>query len=43
VSDLKDYEALSKKHFDGQAAVYDQRDTYFYSQNGKMGGRDDAI
>ena len=28
---MKDYEALSKKHFDGQAAEYDQRDTYFSS------------
>jgi len=33
---LKDYEALSKKHFDGQAAEYDQRDTYYYSRNGKI-------
>jgi ubiquinone/menaquinone biosynthesis C-methylase UbiE len=39
---LKDYEALSKKHFDGQAAVYDQRDTYYYSQNGKISYRDIA-
>ena len=40
--DLKDYEALSKKHFDGQAAEYDQRDTYYYSQNGKISCRDIA-
>ena len=37
---MKDYEALSKKHFDGQAAEYDQRDTYYYSQNGKISCRD---
>ena len=36
---MKDYEALSKKHFDGQAAEYDQRDTYYYSQNGKISCR----
>ena len=39
---MKDYEALSKKHFDGQAAEYDQRDTYYYSQNGKISCRDIA-
>jgi len=39
---LKDYEALSRKHFDGQAAEYDQRDTYYYSQNGKISCRDIA-
>jgi len=39
---MKDYEALSKKHFDGQAAEYDQRDTCFYSQNGKISCRDIA-
>lgn len=32
MKDLKDYEALSRKHFDGQAAEYDQRDTYYYSR-----------
>ena len=37
---MKDYEALSKRHFDGQAAEYDQRDTYYYSQNGKISCRD---
>ena len=37
---MKDYEALSKKHFDGQAAEYDQRDTYYYSRNGKISCRD---
>lgn len=39
---MKDYEALSKKHFDGQAAEYDQRDTYYYSQNGKISCQDIA-
>ena len=39
---MKDYEALSKKHFDAQAAEYDQRDTYYYSQNGKVSCRDIA-
>ncbi len=39
---MKDYEALSKKHFDAQAAEYDQRDTYYYSQNGKISCRDIA-
>ena len=39
---MKDYEALSKRHFDGQAAEYDQRDTVYYSQNGKISCRDIA-
>ena len=39
---MKDFEALSKKHFDGQAAEYDQRDTYYYSRNGKISCRDIA-
>ena len=39
---MKDYEALSKKHFDGQAAEYDRRDTYYYSRNGKISCRDIA-
>ena len=39
---MKDYEELSKKHFDGQAAEYDQRDTYYYSRNGKISCRDIA-
>ena len=30
---MKDFEALSRKHFDRQAAEYDQRDTYYYSQH----------
>ena len=39
---MKDYEALSRKHFDGQAAEYDQRDTYYYSRNGKISCRNIA-
>ena len=39
---MKDYEALSKKHFDTQAAEYDRRDTYYYSRNGKISCRDIA-
>ncbi len=39
---MKDYEALSKKHFDGQAAEYDQRDTVYYSREGKISCRDIA-
>ena len=39
---MKDYEALSKKHFDGQAAEYGARDPYYYSQNGKISCRDIA-
>ena len=39
---MKDYEALSKKHFDSQAAEYDRRDTYYYSQNGKISCKDIA-
>jgi len=41
-TNMKDYEALSKKHFDAQAAEYDRRDTYYYSQNGKISCRDIA-
>ena len=39
---MKDFETLSRKHFDRQAAEYDQRDTYYYSQNGKISCRDIA-
>ena len=39
---MKDFEALSRKHFDRQAPEYDQRDTYYYSQNGKISCRDIA-
>ena len=42
MSDMKDYEALSRKHFDGQAVEYDQRDTYLYSRNGKISCHDIA-
>ncbi len=39
---MKDYEALSRKHFDGQAAEYDQRSTAYYSRYGKISCRDIA-
>ena len=39
---MKDYEALSKKHFDAQAPEYDQRDTIYYSREGKISCRDIA-
>ena len=39
---MKDFKALSRKHFDRQAAKYGQRDTYYYSQNGKISCRDIA-
>ncbi len=39
---MKDYEALSKKHFDAQAAKYDARDTVYYSREGKISCRDIA-
>ena len=39
---MKDYEALSRKHFDHQAAEYDARDTVYYSQEGKISCRDIA-
>ena len=39
---MKDYEALSKKHFDAQAAQYDARDTVYYSREGKISCRDIA-
>ena len=37
---MKDYEALSKRHFDQQAAEYDDRDTVYYSREGKISCRD---
>lgn len=37
---MKDYVALSKRHFDAQAAEYDQRDTVYYSREGKVSCRD---
>ena len=39
---MKDYEALSRAHFDKQAAEYDQRDTVYYSREGKISCRDIA-
>ena len=39
---MKDYEALSRKHFDAQAPVYDKRDTVYYSREGKISCRDIA-
>ena len=39
---MKDYEALSRKHFDHQAAEYDARDTVYYSREGKISCRDIA-
>ena len=39
---MKDYEALSKKHFDAQAPEYDQRATVYYSREGKISCRDIA-
>lgn len=39
---MKDYEALSKKHFDGQAQEYDQRETAYYSKFPKISCRDVA-
>ena len=39
---MKDYEGLSRKHFDHQAAEYDARDTVYYSREGKISCRDIA-
>ena len=39
---MKDYEALSRKHFDRRAAEYDARDTVYYSREGKISCRDIA-
>ena len=39
---MKDYEGLSRKHFDSQAAEYDARDTVYYSKEGKISCRDIA-
>ena len=33
---MKNYEELSKVHFDAQAAVYDSKDTIYYSKNPKI-------
>lgn len=37
-----DYERLSREHFDRQAPEYDQRDTWYYSREGKISCRDIA-
>ena len=37
---MKDYEALSRAHFDRQAAEYDARDTWYWSRQGKISCRD---
>ena len=39
---MKDYEALSKKHFDAQSAVYDETDTPLYSKYPKISCGDTA-
>lgn len=39
---MKDYEALSKKHFNGQAGEYDMRDTALYSKYPKISCKDAA-
>ena len=39
---MKDYEALSKKHFDSQASEYDARETAYYSKYPKISCRDVA-
>ncbi|MBR1454099.1 MAG: class I SAM-dependent methyltransferase [Lachnospiraceae bacterium] len=33
---MKDYEALSKKHFNNQAYEYDSNNSYYYSKEGKI-------
>ena len=37
---MKNYEALSKKHFDSQASEYDARETAYYSKYPKISCRD---
>ncbi len=37
---MKDYEALSRKHFDSQASEYDARETAYYSKYPKISCRD---
>ena len=39
---MKDYEALSRTHFDRQAAEYDRRNTWYWSREGKISCRDIA-
>ena len=33
---MKDYEKLSKEHFNRQASIYDEKDTIYYSKYGKI-------
>ena len=33
---MKDYEKLSRQHFNKQAEAYDENNTYMYSRNGKI-------
>lgn len=33
---MKDYEKLSKKHFNSQAYEYDSNNSYYYSKEGKI-------
>ena len=39
---MKNYEELSRKHFNQQAPLYDERDTVYYSREGKISCRDIA-
>lgn len=39
---MKDYEKLSKNHFNKQAKVYDKKDSTYYSKEGKISCRDIA-
>ena len=39
---MKDYEMLSKQHFDGQAKEYDRKDTMYYSKFPKISCKDVA-
>lgn len=39
---MKDYEDLSRKHFNKQAKVYDETDTTYYSKEGKISCKDIA-
>ena len=39
---MKNYEELSRKHFNQQAPLYDERGTVYYSREGKISCRDIA-
>ncbi len=39
---MRDYEGLSRKHFNQQAAVYDEKNTVYYSREGKISCRNIA-